>query len=313
MNRTHGFPTSVAALAAATALALSACGPAGDAPLVTAGEKDHGDAIQALVTNNGMSMNGMSMNGMSMNGLSTNGLTVTGLSKTSFSTWFNLSPVLNDIVMRYVVRCALASGKSLSWKNPVTGVKYSWPGTVGVAPGWTSGSPISVPEQQLVSACLAAHANKFLLQIPIAIEGRAADGKPLPISPRELATYDVRESCFFGDLFTGEGIFAGIDHADWGSRWSSLRACAFDYASIGTDRDCPPIRVVGVCSEICAPAEDGVSYDSCSYGGKTYKALATRIAPSSRSYCGDGRCDPQEQCGTGVSWDGCGVDCGHCP
>jgi len=300
------------AAAALAALTLAACGPGAGTPLTTAGEKEFGDAVQALTSNNGMSVNGMSVNGMSVNGMSVNGLTSAALTTKEFKNWFNLLPPLNDVVMKYVVLCAAPSGSTYSFYSSTAKKTYTWYGNLGVAPGWVSGHAITSAEEQLVSACLAAHVNKFLLQIPIAIEGKAANGTSLPVLSGELAGYDVRESCFFGNLFNGDGIYAGIDHADWGSRWSSPRACAFAYASIGTDQDCPPIRIAGVCSQICTPAADGLSYDSCSYGGKTFKALATRIASTSRSYCGDGRCDPQERCGSGTSWNSCAPDCGTC-
>jgi hypothetical protein len=210
--------------------------------------------------------------------------------------------------MKYLVRCAAPASLTLTYTSSGTGLTYTWPGNLGIAPSWTTGHAIGVVEQQLLSACLAAHVNKFSLQIGIGVEGKDANGTTLPMAPGELTTYSLRESCFFGNLFTGDGIFAGIDHAAWGSRYSSPRACAFDHASVGSDRDCPPIFVAGSCSSLCRPSADGVSYDTCSYGGKTFRALTTRIAPSTRSYCGDGRLDPQEVPGTGTAWNNCSLD-----
>lgn len=315
MNR---LPTLAAA---ALASLLAACGPAARPEVTTAEEPEFGEVIDALSageSTNGMSQNGMSQNGMSQNGMSQNGLSVNGLSQSgltaaalatdAFRLWFEADPRLRAVTMKYLVRCGAPATVTLSYTSAATGLTYAWPGNLGVAPSWSSGHAISTAEQQLLSACLAAHVNKFGLQIAIGVEGKDASGATLPMAPGELTTYSLRESCFFGNLFTGEGIFAGIDHAAWGSRYSSPRACAFSYASVGSDRDCAPIFVAGSCSSLCRPSADGVSYDTCTYAGKTFRALTTRIAPSTRSYCGDGRLDPQEVPGTGTAWNNCSLD-----
>jgi len=314
----------------AITLLLAGCGPAESPEVTTADEKEFGQAIAALSTGestngmsangmsangmsaNGMSANGMSANGMSVNGLAQSGLTATALGASAFRTWFEADPLLRSVTMKYLVRCAAPASRTFTFTSAVTGVTYSWPGNLGVAPGWVSGAPMSTAEQQLISACLAAHVNKFSLQIGIGVEGKAADGSALPMAAGELTTYALRESCFFGNLFTGEGIYAGIDHAAWGSRYSSPRACAFNYSSVGTDRDCSPIFVAGACSSLCKASADGISYDTCTVNGKTFRALTTRIATTTKSTCGDGRCDPQESCGTGTAWNDCALDCGAC-
>jgi hypothetical protein len=299
---------------------LAACGPAVGPEITTADEREFVQAISALAageSTNGMSMNGMSMNGMSMNGLSLSGLAQTGLTPAgldgaAFRTWFDADPKLRSVTMKYLVRCAAPATRSFTYRSAANGVTYTWPGNLGVAPGWVAGKAITTAEQQVVSACLAAHVNKFSVQIGIGVEGKAADGSLLPMAAGELTTYALRESCFFGNLFTGEGIYAGIDHAAWDRAKSSPRACAFDYAGVGTDRECPPIFLAGACASLCRPGADGISYDTCTVNGKTFRALTTRIATTSKSTCGDGRCDPQERCGTGTTWDDCGLDCGAC-
>lgn len=306
------------------ALLVAGCGPAARPEVTTAGELDFGmvlDGLAASESTNGMSQNGMSQNGMSQNGMSQNGLSVNGLSQsgltaaalgtTAFKTWFEADPALRATTMKYLVRCAAPAALTFGYTSATTGLTYTWPGNLGVAPSWSSGHAIAAAEQQLLTACLAAHVNKFSLQIGIGVEGKDANGVTLPMAPGELTTYSLRESCFFGNIFTGEGVFAGIDHAAWGSRYSSPRACAFDYASVGTDRDCAPIFVAGSCSSLCTRSADGVSYDTCTWNGKTYRALTTRIAPTTRSTCGDGRLDPQEVRGSGTAWNNCSLDAGQ--
>jgi len=322
--------TRLVATAAAAALALAGCSSGNQSVNGTAAEPDLGSALASLnsgtsdvtagastngmsangMSANGVSANGMSANGMSANGMSANGLTAATLGTLGFGVWFNLAPKLNDLVMKYTVRCAAPAGTTFTYYSPVTKVTYSWAGNLGVAPGWVSGHAITTAEQQLVSACLAAHVNKFGISMAIAVEGRTAAGVTIPYTSTELSTYSVREACFFGNLFTGEGIYAGVDHGTWAASKSTPRACAFDTRAIGTDNSCPPIFLAGYCSQLCVP--DGVGYLTCSYGGKSYKALVTRISTSEISTCGDGVCAPQEQCGTGTSWDSCQADCGVC-
>lgn len=298
------------------------CGsPAGR--IETAPEPELGPAVAEVVSTNGMSANGMSANGMSANGMSANGMSANGMSANgltaaalgapAFGAWFNEAPATRAVFMKYLVRCAVPSGKPIVWRNPATRTTYVWLGDLGLAPGWTSGKPITTAEEEVLTACLAAHVNAYGLALPIAVEGADANGARTPVAPFELKLFPIREACFFGNLFTGEGVFAGIDHADWGTGVSTLRGCVFDYAAIGTARDCAPIQVVGVCDQLCQPDATGLGYTTCSAGGKSYRALATRIMTWETSTCGDGRCDAGERCGAGASWDACGTDCGACP
>jgi hypothetical protein len=305
-------------IAAALALATAAgCSSPASGTIETAAEPAFKDAVSQLASGNGMSANGMSVNGMSVNGMSVNGMSVNGFTPVAFATgafgsWFNGDVATRSVLMKYLVRCALATGRSYTWTNPSTRVAYTWAGSLGLAPGWTSGAPISKAEQELVSACLAAHVNEFGLAIDIAVEGTDATGATLLRSYDELWQYPNQEGCFFGNLFTGEGIFAGIDHGDWGPSNSTKRGCVFDYSAIGTARDCPPLRVVGVCNQLCQPNTEGTGYTTCTYGGKTFRALTTRIANSTLNFCGDGKCDPGERCGASYTYGACQWDCGPC-
>ncbi|HEU4382686.1 MAG TPA: hypothetical protein VFR85_04205 [Anaeromyxobacteraceae bacterium] len=292
-------------------LALAACGP------LTPGERaaEQGLSAQNGLSPNGLSQNGLSQNGLSQNGLSQNGLSQNGLSQnglgTDFTTWFNHDAATSDVVMRYLVRCAVPAGESRTWKDPVTNVTYTWPGALGLAPGWASGSAATTAEQQVITACLAAHVNKYGVNVSISVQGRSSTGTAVPLEANELTTYLVREACFFGNLFRDEGVFVGLDHSPWSSKYSSARACAFDYA-YGASPDCAPIQVAGDCSALCALDAGGTYYTSCTYNGKTYKPVTTRLRSQDIYRCGDGNCQFTESCGWGYDWDSCRSDCGRC-
>jgi hypothetical protein len=288
--------------------ASAGCEPAAE-PLLVAGAVHQ--SAEDLQSPNGLSVNGLSVNGLSVNGLSVNGLSVNGLSTRAFRDWFNLNPALNEVTMRYVVRCAMAEPESLSWNNPHTGEHHTWQGQLALAPGWSAGLPPSLSEQQAITACLAAHANKFGLHIPISVLGRDALGLPIPYTGRELATYSEREACFFGNLFTDEGIHAANDRPELRAHESTSRACGL--SSRGGGSGCDPISHEGACAEFCTLDATKTYYTQCTFHGVAYRPLTTRILPTDIYRCGDGVCQHTESCGTGTTYDSCAADCGPCP
>ncbi len=303
--------------AALLALLLSGCGVSPEQE-PAAPPKMEGTSSLGVDTNdmsaNGLGTNGLGTNGLGTNGLGTNGLATSGLSistmnGTEFVTWFNQDPALANMVMRYIVICAVTEGSDRAWTNPSTGVQYTWHGSLGLTPAWASGSPASEVEQQIITACLAAHANKYGLQVPFSIQGLDATGTPIPVGANEFNTYSQREACFFGNLFQGEGIFAGND-AVLAAPLSSVRACGLETGANQVD-ECPPIHDVGPCHEFCVPDAQNHYYLSCNYNGRTYRTMTTRIRSADIFTCGDGVCQISESCGTGLVPGSC-RDCGPC-
>ena len=215
--------------------------------------------------------------------------------------------------MTYVVRCALANGDSRSYTSRTTGITYTWYGLFDLAPFWASGKKPPVAEQQRMTGCLAAHVNKYGVHVPVSLQGTASSNKAIPVGPTELADFAVREACFFGNLFSGEGVFVGIDHAPWTTQYSSARACAFDYKNTLSTTDCSPIYQAGDCATLCTLDASGTFYTSCIYGGKTYAPITTRLRLEEVYRCGDGVCQFTESCGNGSSNFAACNDCGLCP
>ena len=300
MRNQHRERAALATLAA-MAMGLSAC----------AGPPPSGATPEALLTTNGLSVNGLSVNGMSVNGLSVNGLSVNGLSanglaSADFLAWFATDPDLAAMVMRYIARCALPAGESLSWTWH--NVSYTWLGVLGLAPGWGGGEPIAPAEQQLVTACLAAHSNKFGLHVGLSVRGPLADGVSyIPLDPGEDVAFPRPEGCFFGNLFDGSGIFSGGFLDSWSADETNPRGCAVEG---GLPGDCPPILNLGRCSDFCieAPGEGPTVWASCSDGFVDYLPLTTYLAPESVYLCGDGFCQFTEY--DPLTGAGCASDCG---
>jgi hypothetical protein len=315
----------LALLAAALALgSAAACGTTGSGVVATADDPALGTTLQAVCIQTDATPAGASAsltgraivapNGVCQNGLAGIGLVPTSAVGAAFTAWFNRDVRASEILMPYLYSCAAPSWQAVTWTNPQTGVAYTWTGGLGLAPSWANGSNASVTEQQAVSACLAARVNKYGVSVQVAIEGRTAAGGRIPIAPDELATYSVREGCFFGNLFNGDGVFVGLDHAAWSAATSSARACALAAQFNGSSAQCPPLFQVGACADVCRRDGSGTFYESCTWNGKTYtRPLATRLRPSDLYQCGDGVCQMTESCGTGTAAASCAADCGACP
>jgi hypothetical protein len=280
---------------------IPGCGPVDDSSTAsTSGQRE-----QAQESDNGLSFNGLSFNGLSFNGLSFNGLSFNGLSTGDFNNWFRSDPAAADVVMRYVVRCAVPAGQTRSYTPPSSSTTYTWQGGLGLAPGWASGSSATLAEQQVVSACLAAHANRLGAAVPISVQGRDAAGNAIPFTPAELAEYSRREACFFGNLFNGDGIFVAAGQDPLAPGESTSRACGgLLPGDTGASVPCAPMVYAGSCAERCTPSADGTSYTRCTWNGVTYtRPINTRLRPRDIAVCGDGACQVSETCGT------CGSDC----
>ncbi|WNG52664.1 hypothetical protein F0U60_30530 [Archangium minus] len=266
-----------------------------------------------LSSPNGLAFNGLAFNGLAFNGLAFNGLAFNGLTSAEFSSWFQTDPELGDMVMKYLVQCAVPAGQTRSYTEPDTGLTHTWTGNLGLAPGWAKGAPASLEEQQLISACLAAHTNKYGLHVPLSVLGPTASGTHIPYSAEELASFPEKEGCFFGNLFTDEGVFVGSDGRPLHRTESSTRACALSSPLDKESQPCLPIvRVDPLCDRFCEKDATRTFYVRCTYNGISYRPVTTRISREDIFVCGDGVCQSTESCGTGTTPNNC-ADCGSCP
>ncbi|WP_257454877.1 hypothetical protein [Archangium lipolyticum] len=281
------------------------CGPAGGVP--GEAEEELGSTSQEVLVDNGLSLNGLSLNGLSLNGLSLNGLSLNGLSTSSFNSWFQADRTVRNEVMKYVVACAVPLGQSRTYTDSSTYTTYTWNGSLGLATSWASGNAATTTELQVVSACMAAHANKHGIHATISLRGLNGAGGTIPTTTQEAADYTTREACFFGNLFDGStGTFGGNDGLSLTSSQSSPRVCGL------AGSQCSPMVYVGNCSTYCTPDATNTFYTSCTYNGVTYRPLTTRMKPADIYTCGDGVCQATEKCGTGTTPSSCAADCGTC-
>ncbi|QRK13408.1 hypothetical protein JQX13_01240 [Archangium violaceum] len=285
-------------------LASTACEPVDEAAEL----QEPATQSQGLESTNGEALNGLAFNGLAFNGLAFNGLAFNGLNDARFSSWFEQDPAQAAMVMKYITACAVPAGETRTYQDDNGGV-YVWEGALGLAPDWASGMPATVLEQQLISACLAAHVNKYGRKVAISVQGNDANGQPIPTPPEELQEFGQREGCFFGNLFIHEGVFSGHDARPLAWNESSVRICALGQ---GSGNACEPITRIGSCAANCTPDPTNKYYTHCTYKGTTYAAITTRIHPQDIYWCGDGTCQFTESCGLGISTRHCALDCGLC-
>jgi hypothetical protein len=140
---------------------------------------------------------------------------------------------------------------------------------------------------------------------------RTASGGVLSQAIGELTAYSVKEAAFWGNTVNGEA-YVCLDHTTWDASRSSARACGYDTHASGASTACPPIYQVGACNNFCTLDATKTYYTSCSYNGKAYEPLTTRLRAQDIYKCGDEVCQFTEHCGNSATYDNCRADCGLC-
>ena len=225
----------LAALALATT--LGACAPGAQENLDPAASTEDALATQnGLTMVNGLSMtNGLSGNGLSGNGLSGNGLLMNPLKTGILPAGTMMNTPEGRATVSYIVRCALASGKTITAKDS-NNVSYNYTGAIGVAPEWELGT-CNTTCQERMSACLLAHVNTSGVHIPIWLDGEGAIGWG------QNTSYPYQEGSFFGNIFVNppKGYFCNGDDFSAGTvpgRLGAGQSYAPYYDPFGTPGPC---------------------------------------------------------------------------
>src|SRR5690606_2387379 len=103
-------------------------------------------------------------------------------------------------LLHYVAQCALEPADILFTERD--GVRYEFPGLLGVADDWEHG-PLRAAQRELLSACLLAHVNAFGVSVPISVRSPGV----ILAREKEKALHPVYEGTFFGDVI-GEQLDA---------------------------------------------------------------------------------------------------------
>ncbi len=236
------------------------------------------------IASNGIASNGIASNGIASNGLApgagTNGLAALGLSSAglaspAFEAWFARDAAYGDMVMKYLAQCALPADATLSFAH--AGKTYAWTGVFDLAPAWSAGASISAAEQELVSACLAAHTNPQGKHVQISVRGYRADGSAIPVTREEAAGFTFREASYFGNLFDGSGVFVAPERDVMDPAVSTPRGCA---AERGVPGACGSMGQAGMAADRCEVGADGATYGACSVNGRAFRPLQVFLSES---------------------------------
>jgi hypothetical protein len=233
------------------------------------------------LTFNGLTFNGLTFNGLTFNGLTFNGLTFNGAPSGQFADWFNNADsgniALHDNIMKYVIGCAIAPGRTASFTDG-NGLLHSWNGSLGLADSWDQNPP-TTDQKQWVSACLMAHVNTALpapKHIPLSVRG-AAPG--LATTLLEKGTFTNLDGVFFGDLFSAPNkrylcrptwtppkFYESTLLVDWG------RQCYF------SSDGCGGLFTQVDCASACTATSGDTSWGpTCSVDGVTYNAVSAYL------------------------------------
>ena len=243
----HCFALGLAAVATSV---LIGCGEAAD---------DAETVRSAVMIENALSANALSANALSANALSANALSANALSANALSANALTASALRDPLAReflkYVVSCALDDGDGFSMR--IDGVKYDFPGQLGLAPQWgREHGSCDGSCQRWVSACVLARVDAAGVKRTISLRGQ---NRALLPDAGELRGYTDREATYYGNLFVhDQPRFLCLSPGKTGDP----RVCGDSMASC-------PMTVVGACDDACADDHGPFgSFGNCSDHGR---------------------------------------------
>jgi hypothetical protein len=244
-----GFARVALSFGFAATLAAAGCG--GEAEEI---DEVQGNALSAnALTANALTANALTANALTANALTANALTANALTANAL-TANGLRDPLSRQFLKYVVSCALDEDQSISMV--IDGQRYTFQGSLGVAPEWGSRHGSCDEEcQRWVSGCVLARVDAAGVERLISVRG-ANEG--LDTDAREQRAYPVREATYFGNLFVeGQPRFMCLSP----SQRSNERVC-------GASLDDCPMEVVGSCSRACSGEDRDGAFRNCSSSGK---------------------------------------------
>lgn len=226
----------------------------------------------AVVTSNRLAVNRLAVNRLAVNRLAVNRLAVNSLEAQAVMS----TPEGRD-VMSYVVGCAIPNGQSVTLADS-TGVQYTLPGLVGLAPAWATRAP-TVSEQRWVTACLLARTN--VNGVPVNISMRHDTNVALVTSAAERTQYSKVEGAFYGNLFAATPTWFACSNRTWTQLVGTFRACALSANGITTDCG---FTYTGTCSSTATCSDKTAPFGSCKGQGVTYSEVITiNLTPSQQT------------------------------
>ncbi len=168
-------------------------------------------------------------------------------------------------MLGYLAACALPADAGVYAEKD--GVRYDFPGSMGLAPGWP-GSSLAASEQRWVSACILALKDGTGGAVSVSLRAVNSDNPALRPSDEELSAYTIHEGGFFGNLFYAEPVAFACrgdrTEAEDGDPVMAQRICtqrSADRAMTALGLTACGYRFIGFCSQIGTPEIGGVRYE----------------------------------------------------
>lgn len=153
----------------------------------------------------------IALNRIALNGIVANRVVATAIADNPLSVGtvggeLQANPVSNPLMssaegreyFAYIVSCAMPAGQVVQGTS--SGVPYSFPGSVGLAPAWETRA-LTDSERRWVSACLLARVNAYGVSVTISMRG---DHQALVPTMSEEEQFGLIEGSFYGDIFTAD-------------------------------------------------------------------------------------------------------------
>lgn len=167
-------------------------------------------------------------------------------------------------LLKYAVDCALDVGSHFDffWVDS-TGAQRSesYAGHWALGSGWLN-HPLSLSDQQAVSACLAARTNWYGQEVTISMRGSSPK---LEAAASEMVQFSRREGTFWGNLFSSDAhLHACYDAPNRLYARTKHRDCAAGHVESNSVLECGMIKIVGPCDQACFGPTLAGYYSSCS-------------------------------------------------
>jgi hypothetical protein len=221
-------------------------------------EEDMESVSSYVVSENALTANALTANALTANALTANALTANALTANALTANALTANALKDPLARellkYVVSCALDEDDTITVK--IDGVKYKFPGSLGLAEEWGErDGKCDMDCQRWVTACVLSRVDVEGIERMISIRG---DNKALKLTAHEKKDYPVREATYFGNLFVdGKPRYLCLSPG----QQSDQRVC-------GSSMSNCPMTVVGDCDDACQGEGPHGDFRKCSNVGK---------------------------------------------
>lgn len=167
-------------------------------------------------------------------------------------------------LLQYMIGCALTHQDqfAIHWTDLAGTTHHEhFSGNAGLAPNWKN-EAMTVPEQEWVSACLAARSNWYGEQVQISMRGRL---NQFDVTDSEDFHYSHREGAFWGNIFAPTPFLnACFDANNVLYARSQHRDCAAGHLELGVTHECGMIAIVGPCQQVCSSVNADGYYSDCS-------------------------------------------------